>query len=57
LNPVRADMVQAPGEYRWSSYRANALAEEDPLVSPHQEYLSLGSTSTERSEAYRVLLI
>lgn len=22
LNPVRADMVQAPGEYRWSSYRA-----------------------------------
>lgn len=57
LNPVRADMVQAPGEYRWSSYRANALAEEDPLVSPHQEYLALGSTSTERSEAYRALFI
>ena len=25
LNPVRAGMVSDPGDYRWSSYRANAL--------------------------------
>lgn len=26
LNPVRATMVDTPDEYRWSSYRTNALA-------------------------------
>ncbi|WP_244900763.1 MULTISPECIES: transposase [Stenotrophomonas] len=26
LNPVRAGMVAHPGDYRWSSYRANAQA-------------------------------
>ena len=25
LNPVRAEMVTDPGEYRWSSYQINAL--------------------------------
>ena len=27
LNPVRADMVADSAQYRWSSYRANALGE------------------------------
>lgn len=27
LNPVRAGMVRRPGDYRWSSYRANGLGE------------------------------
>lgn len=31
-NPVRASMVKRPGEYRWSSYRANALGEADELL-------------------------
>ena len=30
LNPVRAGMVQIPGEYPWSSYRANAFGAEAP---------------------------
>ncbi|HXI11647.1 MAG TPA: transposase [Thermoanaerobaculia bacterium] len=30
LNPVRAGMVAAPGEYRWSSYRATAGLAEQP---------------------------
>jgi len=30
LNPVRAAMVAAPGEYRWSSYRATAGIESAP---------------------------
>jgi putative transposase len=32
LNPVRAGMVAHPGEYRWSSYRANAQGEAAPRL-------------------------
>ncbi len=53
LNPVRAGMVVAPGDYRWSSYRANALGETNKLVSPHEEFLALASSSGERQQAYR----
>lgn len=57
LNPVRANMVQAPGEYRWSSFRANALEETNPLITPHDEYLRLGSTASDRAAAYRSLFV
>ncbi|WP_370690507.1 transposase, partial [Nitrosomonas sp.] len=50
LNPVRAEMVTRPGEYRWSSYGANALGKEDKLLTPHGEYLALGSTAAGRQE-------
>ncbi|WLI73416.1 transposase [Halomonas alkalicola] len=40
LNPVRAGMVAHPGDYRWSSYPANALGAEDPRVTPHALYLA-----------------
>jgi len=55
LNPVRAGMVSHPAEYRWSSYRANALCEPDPLVTPHALYTSLGRTAPDRANAYREL--
>ena len=55
LNPVRAKMVKAPGEYRWSSYRANALGAEDKLRTPHDQYFALGTTAAERQLAYRDL--
>src|SRR5574337_70831 len=35
LNPVRAAMVETPGDYAWSSYRANAQGRQDRLVYPH----------------------
>jgi putative transposase len=38
LNPVSARMVMHPREYRWSSYRANAEGQVDPLVQPHAVY-------------------
>lgn len=57
LNPVRADMVKAPGDYRWSSYRANALGEVSPLITPHHEYLSLGTSPEKRRQAYRDLFM
>lgn len=55
LNPVRANMVCHPGEYRWSSYGANTLGQHDTLVTPHEQYQALGSTTEERQAAYRAL--
>lgn len=55
LNPVRAGMVEDPGEYRWSSYQVNALGKPSELCSPHQEYLSLGKDTTSRQNNYRNL--
>jgi len=56
LNPVRArGMVNHPGDYPWSSYRYNALGEDDPIVVPHEEYLRLGKTLAERQAAYNAL--
>ncbi len=52
LNPVKAGMVDDPGQYRWSSHRANALGEADSLVSAHPVYQALG---VERASIYREL--
>ena len=38
LNPVRAGMVSDPGDYPWSSYRANALGQANVILSPHPLY-------------------
>ena len=54
-NPVRAGLVLHPGAYRWSSYRANALGEEDALVTPHPHYCSLGRSPDARRAAYAAL--
>jgi len=53
LNPVRAGIVRDPARYRWSSYRANALGEDDALVTPHALYCALGRSPAERQAAYR----
>jgi putative transposase len=55
LNPVRANMVEHPAEYRWSSYRGNAQGEPDALLKPHSLYLALGQDETRRAAAYRGL--
>ena len=55
LNPVRADMVEHPSDYPWSSYRCNALDQFDNLVSAHNEYRRLGNNVAERCAAYRSL--
>lgn len=56
LNPMRAGMVEHPGEYRWSSYRANAQGEADALVKPHPRCRALGSDAASRETAYGELL-
>jgi len=55
LNPVRARIVEQPAEYRWSSYRYNAMAMDDPLVMPHESYLSLATDKELRLKAYQAL--
>jgi putative transposase len=55
LNPVRAGMVNGPGEYRWSSYARNALGEPDTLVTPHAIYQKLHTDPAQRLAEYRAL--
>ena len=55
LNPVRAGMVEAPGDYAWSSFRANGLGQQIKLWRPHRIYQSLGKTTAERTATYRDL--
>lgn len=55
LNPVRANMVRSPGQYRWSSYRCNGQGKEGDLISPHALYQALGKTRPVRLETYKAL--
>ena len=54
-NPPRAGMVDDPAAYRWSSYRANALGDTEPLLTPHPVYIGLGQNRESRLAAYRQL--
>jgi putative transposase len=56
LNPVRADMVKDPGQYRWSSYRRNGLGHADTRITEHPLYTALNTNETARQTAYRALL-
>lgn len=56
MNPVRGSLVSYPAQHPWSSYGANAEGLESALVTPHDEYLRLGSSCLERAERYRELI-
>jgi REP-associated tyrosine transposase len=55
LNPVRAQVVDAPEVYRWSSYRTHALGERSRWLREHDVYRRLGSNADERQTAYRTI--
>ena len=55
LNPVRAGMVTHPADYPWSSYHSNAMGKAYGMLQPHEIYLSLGASPTDRRLAYREL--
>ena len=55
LNPVRANMVEHPDQYRWSSYTCNALGVDNAIIKPHELYLSLAGTANKQQAAYRAL--
>ncbi|MEO8305170.1 MAG: transposase [Betaproteobacteria bacterium] len=55
LNPVRANIVQRPEDYPWSSFRANACGAPDDLVERHSLYETMGCSPEERCLSYRAL--
>lgn len=52
LNPVRADMVRRPEDYRWSSYAHNGGDADIKLITPHGIYETLGEDKAARRKAY-----
>ena len=55
LNPVRAGITEGPGQYAWSSHRANTGNAVDPFVTMHPEFVALGNENASRRLAYRHL--
>lgn len=55
LNPVRAGMIETPGQYKWSSYRSNALGNKERNITEHELYKRLGATEELRQHAYKSL--
>lgn len=54
-NPVRAGISQSPADYRWSSFRHNALGHPDSLLTHNAIYDRLGQSPEERREGYRAI--
>jgi len=52
---VRAEMVDHPSDYPWSSYACNAIGKPTPMISPHDLYLQLGGNAAARQDNYRAL--
>lgn len=55
LNPVRAQMVEHPSDYPWSSYRCNAIGQTNPLIKAHDKYNELGRNKAACQQGYRTL--
>ena len=55
LHPVRDGIARTPGEYRWSSYGANALGRRDAMLTPHRRYVALGANDAVRRAGYRTV--
>lgn len=52
LNPVRANMVKYPADYRWSSYQCNGNNRYNQLITHHDIYKSLGIEPEIRKQVY-----
>lgn len=53
LNPVRAAMVLAAEDYRWSSAQASLAMREDAIVTPHEVFLATHSDPVGRGAKHR----
>lgn len=53
MNPVRAKIVENPGDYPWSTYKFYAYERGDDLVNIDPLYQELGKTEKERQLSYR----
>lgn len=52
LNPVRANLVPRPLDYRWSSHRHYAVGTRDELVTPHSLITALAADEPARQASY-----
>jgi len=55
-NPVRSGIVIDAVDYAWSSYAHHSGLRQDPLITEHAVYWSLGNTPFERDAAYRRMM-
>lgn len=53
MNPVRAGMVEYPGDYRWSSHGYYSQGAGDSLVQSHPLIVALAADDRARRGAYR----
>lgn len=51
LNPVRAQMVKMPANYRWSSYHYNAKKGSEPIYKPSKLMLPAFSMKSKASSS------
>jgi len=57
MNPVRAQMVKAPQDYKWSSYHTNVRGAYDPVIMEHISYKGLAKSKKNQQEKYRDLFL
>lgn len=57
LNPVRAGLVAAPEDYRWSSYRAKVGILQQDWLDFDPQYLGLAKTAKKRREKYQKFML
>ena len=55
-NPIRAKMVEGPGDWPYSSYHVYASEKIDPMITPSATYLGLADSRQERQALYREYL-
>ncbi len=56
MNPVRANMVAGPRQYRWSSYRERVGLIDAGLLDMDASYLGLADDVIKRTECYKTYL-
>lgn len=56
-NPVRANIVQNPEDYPYSSYKFYAISQINPLIAPSPAYLDLAKHKNERAAVYRFYVL
>lgn len=57
MNPIKAEMVKKLADYKWSSYRHNALGQPDSLISEHALYKALGDDAEQRNKSYQKMFV
>ena len=57
LNPLRAGLVENPGDYKWSSCSCKVKGTRNKLVDFDSQYFALGSSASERQSAYKEYLL